>query len=289
MIKCPRCQNSIDETKRTACPVCLTPLAAPGASPAGAPVYTPPPGGAAPVPMPPPRSTPAAAPYSPPPGSPYTPPPAPGYAPPPGSPYSTPPLPGASLPPQQPAPGFAPPTATRTTLTGEVVPVSTPSPARPSAYIPNGYTPPPTALPYDSGAPQPKAAGRGWGFLNWRLAGGASIGGVYIVIRLIALCLRLTHPYHSYNSYDPPSTPSYSNDYRSYSTTPSYPTSASQPTMPVSSAMPSQYPSGPSGPPTHFNYQPHFQPTAPRGFASHPSSLPGSGSFGAPNGGFGSR
>lgn len=274
MIQCPRCQNTIDETKRTACPVCLAPLAAPGA-----PQTTAAPGGPLPYGAPAAQAgQPAPArPYTPPTGAPYGAPSAQAYPPQPGAPYVTPPLPGAppAVPPlpgtvPQGAPGYAAAPQTRTTLTGEVVPVSTPSPAPPRSYAGGNPAPSgaaaygsgsPHALSYNQPAPAAKSGGSWW---NWRIAGGGALGGTYIVIRLILIIMRAMTPHHSsYDySYQPPSS-SYSSFGGSTATQP-----APSYTPPI---PPSQFHSSLPAPPR------------PGGFYG-PSGMPGRGSFGNPYG-----
>lgn len=297
MIQCPRCQNSVDETKQAACPVCLTPLAASSAQPGPAmPGFNPLPGSGATPPGRPPQVSAPIAPYAPPPGSPYASSPSTAYTPPPGSPYPLPPLPGpAPLPPTMappPVPGYAPVVTTRTTLTGEVVETSAPAPLYTPTYPQGGYAPPPGPAPYGHGVPYPpqpaSPPNRGWSAMNWRLAGGGTLTALYIAARLLLIFARSTHPFTSTNSYSPTPPAYFSAERRSF---PSAAPTAPMPYRYTMPTMPQPRVYTPPNLPARPNFPSHFQPPnmppmpiPPHGF-SGPYGLPGRGSFGMPVGG----
>ena len=300
MIKCPRCQNSVDEKLRASCPVCLMPLAGPPASNGAAvPGAVPPPGSGYMPPPPSPRIpsfSPPPMPSAQPPGSPGSV-PASAYAPPPGSPYAAPPaapaiptVPGAlpvpsiGMPP--PIPGYGSPANTRTTLTGEVVETNVPAQNYASPYPPSGYTPPPAPTPYGSGYPaaagayplRPAAPPKtGWTAANWKLAGGGSITALYIAARLLFIFARNMYP----ASPAPAPLPSYSSAERqSFS---SSPVPASPPYRYTAPRMPQQPVYSPMSMPPHPNFPSRFQPPnmpnmpgSPRSF-SGPNAFPGPG------------
>jgi hypothetical protein len=325
VITCPRCQNSVDETKRASCPVCFAPVIVSGAlSGPAVPGYTPPPGSVAVPPIHhPTHAATSVAPYAPPPGSPYTPPPTSMYAPPPGSPYAAPAGHGAAavsgpppVPPMgtPPFPGYAPTGATRTTLTGEVVEASRPGAAYPPVYPHGGYTPPPASSPHGSSAPYPQRPAshpnKGWSATNWKLAGGGTFTALYIAARLLFILSRNYHPDSAANSFSSAPPPSYSDTGRqsfgpdrSTVTMPYRYTPTTMPTMPQPRVYtPPNFPTRPNFPtgqhfptgpsfPTGPNFPSHFQPPnmptmpGPPRGFSGPNGMPGQGSVGMPPGG----
>lgn len=216
MIKCPRCEFPVDETTRTTCPLCFTPIAAagqtppqPGAQPVPDPsrgvqmphhppavpvaVPTPPEQGAQPGMMPPPMPQGMPMPPTVPQMPPQQPAPMPpqGYTPPA---QQTPPvLPGMGQPPQMPPPQAAPPPAApgyapgaaprpgvRVSLTGEVIDDSMTNNAPPPSYVGGGAAPPPrpvgTARPTGMNRPVQETPSSG---------SGAGIAIVLVVILLL--------------------------------------------------------------------------------------------------------
>ncbi|HZP85087.1 MAG TPA: hypothetical protein VFB21_25845 [Chthonomonadaceae bacterium] len=170
MVKCPRCEHVVDETKRTTCPICFTPLQAPAAAPPEPPAPTPPyaapplPGQPVPLDAPPllPRSAPPPGPLQMPqplnqpqplnrPAYTQAPPPSPPpLAPQPLNPPTVPQapqplsqggIPGLPNPPQTGAPPLAQGyTAGRVTLTGEPLPMEAPAPGAGATTIPGAPT-----------------------------------------------------------------------------------------------------------------------------------------------------
>jgi hypothetical protein len=324
VVKCPRCQNLVDERMRATCPLCLTPLPAPPGSPPPLSAPAPPQMPQSAMPGPAAASVPA---YTPPPGSPYAPSPVPAYIPPPGSPYAVP-----AAPSQMPAASGLPPIVpalpgTRVSLTGEVVETSTPGSSAPLPPM-GGYpgVPPagrPASSPYPgslSGSYIPLRAAVSPNSSRGATIGGFTVAGLYILFRVVIILSRLHHPgssdtgssysgdtgtpYSSYSgnpysrSYAPPSV-RYVNPYHS----------GGMPT-PIQPGMPNRLPNSP-GPPTHtfppvmrppYTFPTHGIPfhtvptlpappfptgMGPESFPHRPQltpGMPGSGGFGPPAG-----